>query len=99
MSEVDVLLALGATAMLGSVLRYLMPDLDIADLRQKLNRLVLAVFLPALNFKVIYGAEVTGAFWQVPVLALTGLFVTVTAGGVFFPLLPPLPPPPPRPPL
>ena len=30
------------------------PDLDIADLRQKINRLVLADFLSALNFKVIY---------------------------------------------
>lgn len=88
MSQVDVLLALGATALLGSVLRYLMPDLDIADLRQKLNRLVLAVFLPALNFKVIYGAEVDATFWQVPVLALSGLLVTVAAGIAVYSLLP-----------
>jgi len=88
MSEPQVLLALGATALLGAVLRYLMPDLDIADLRQKLNRLVLAVFLPALNFKVIYGAEVNRAFWQVPVLALSGLLVTVAAGSALYGLLP-----------
>ena len=67
MSEPEVLLTLGVTVLLGSTLRYLLTDLDIADLRVKLNRLVLAVFLPALNFKVIYGAQVTRTFWQVPV--------------------------------
>jgi len=88
MSEVDVLLALGATAVLGSVLRYVMPDLDVADLRQKLNRLVLAVFLPALFLKVIYGAQVDAAFWQVPVLALGGLLITVATGIAVYSLLP-----------
>jgi hypothetical protein len=88
MSEPEVLLALGITALLGSVLRYLLPDLDVVDLRQKINRLVLAVFLPALNFKVIYGATVDRAFWQVPVLALAGLLVTVTVGSLVYGLLP-----------
>jgi len=87
-SEPEVLLALGLTALLGSVLRYLLPDLDFVDLRQKLNRLVLAVFLPALNFKVIYGAQVSAAFWQVPVLALAGLVTTVAAGSLVYALLP-----------
>jgi hypothetical protein len=44
-------------AFLGGSLRYLLPDLDIDELRPKINRLVLAVFLPALNFRVIYDAE------------------------------------------
>jgi predicted permease len=87
-SEPEVLLALGLTALLGSMLRYLLPDLDVVDLRQKLNRLVLAVFLPALNFKVIYSARVTAAFWQVPVLALAGLLVTVTIGVLVYAVLP-----------
>jgi predicted permease len=87
-SEPEVLLTLGITALLGSLLRYLLPDLDFVDLRQKLNRLVLAVFLPALNFKVIYGAQVDAAFWQVPVLALTGLALTVTLGMLVYALLP-----------
>lgn len=88
MSETQVLLSLGLTALLGSVLRYLMPDLDFAELRQKLNRLVLAVFLPALNFKVIYGATVDATFWQIPLLALGGLLLTVAVGGLVYGLLP-----------
>lgn len=88
MSEPQVLLALGLTALLGSVLRYALPDLDIPDLRQKLNRLVLAVFLPALNFKVIYGATVDAAFWQVPVLALGGLVLTAATGVLVYAVLP-----------
>lgn len=88
MSEPEVLLSLGLTALLGSMLRYLLPDLDVVDLRQKLNRLVLAVFLPALNFKVIYSAHVSAAFWQVPVLALGALLITVTLGTVLYALLP-----------
>ena len=88
MSEPEVLLTLGVTVLLGSTLRYLLTDLDVADLRLKLNRLVLAVFLPALNFKVIYGAQVTRTFWQVPVLALFGLLVCVAVGSLIYGLLP-----------
>jgi len=87
-SEPQVLLTLGIIALLGSLMRYLLPDLDFLDLRQKLNRLVLAVFLPALNFKVIYGAQVTAAFWQVPILALAGLALTVATGMAVYALLP-----------
>lgn len=91
MTETDVLLALGLTALLGSLLRYLLPDLDVDRLRLKLNRLVLAVFLPALNFKVIYGATVTTAFWQVPALALGALLLTAAVGIAIYAALP-LPP-------
>ncbi len=88
MSETTVLLALGLTALLGSTLRYLLPELDVDALRLKLNQLVLAVFLPALNFKVIYGASVTDAFWQVPVLALGALLLTAAAGMLVYAALP-----------
>src|SRR5262245_7104546 len=87
-TESNVLLMLGAMALLGSSLRYLMPDLDVPELRQKINRLVLAVLLPALTFKVIAGAEVGVAFWQVPVLALGGLLLTAGVASLAYGLLP-----------
>ena len=71
---------LAFTVLLGSQLRYWLPDLDIPDLRQKLNRLVLTIFLPALTFKVIYGADIGGAFWQVAIGLLIGIPVAVGAG-------------------
>lgn len=80
MTAHNVLGMLALTALLGSQLRYWLPDLDIQDLRLKINRLVLAIFLPALTFKVIYSADIGGAFWQVPLLALAGLVVTVSIG-------------------
>lgn len=88
MSEREVLGMLGLTALLGSQLRYWLPDLDIPDLRQKLNRLVLAVFLPALTFKVIYTTEITGVFWQVPLLAMMGVMLSTAAGMLIYGLLP-----------
>jgi predicted permease len=71
-------------AFLGGSLRYLFPDLNIDELRPKINRLVLAVFLPALNFRVIYDAELGEELWQVPLCALTGLAVILTAGHLIY---------------
>jgi predicted permease len=65
-----------------------MPDLDVGALRVPINRLVLAVFLPALNFEVIYTASVGKEFWQVPALALGGLAVTLAAGALVYGRLP-----------
>jgi len=44
-----VFLALAVVVALWSALRYLTPDLDVGALRVRINRLVLAVFLPALK--------------------------------------------------
>src|SRR5262245_30988693 len=83
-----VFLALAAVVALGGALRYLMPDLDVGALRVRINRLVLAVFLPALIFEVVYTASVGKEFWQVPALALGGLAVTLAAGALVYSRLP-----------
>jgi len=80
----SVFVEMALVAFLGGSLRYLLHDLDIDELRPKINRLVLTVFLPALNFRVIYDAELGEELWQVPLCALTGLVVIITAGHLLY---------------
>jgi predicted permease len=84
----EVFLALALIALLGSLLRVLLPELDVSDLRVKLHRLVLAVFLPALNFHVLYRAELGHELWQVPVSALAGVAVCLAAALAIYALVP-----------
>jgi hypothetical protein len=84
----DVFLALALIALLGSLLRVLLPDLDVSDLRVKLHRLVLAVFLPVLNFHVLYHADLGHEPWQVPASALAGVVVCLAVAAAIYALLP-----------
>jgi len=74
----SVFLALGLMAIAGSALNYLLPDLDLDYTRRACGRLVLTVFLPALNFEVVYQLPITSTFWQVPLVLTVGIVVCVT---------------------
>src|SRR5215467_14347182 len=80
----SVFVEMAFIAFLGGSLRYLLLDLDIDELRPKINRLVLTLFLPALNFRVLYNAELGPELWQVPFCALTGLVVVVATGSLVY---------------
>jgi predicted permease len=77
---ITVFLALACIVAAGSVLIYIFPDIEIDSLRVNLNKLVLYVFLPALNFKVIYAAQLGAEFWQLPILAFATVFVGLIFG-------------------
>ena len=66
-----VFLALGLMAIAGSALNHLLPDLDLDYTRRACGRLVLSVFLPALNFEVVYRLPIDRTFWQVPLALAT----------------------------
>jgi predicted permease len=68
----SVFLALGIIAILGSVIGFLVRDLDVDRARRSCSTLVLYVFLPALAFDAIYGAPLGSTFWQVPIVMLAG---------------------------
>lgn len=72
---VSVLLALGLIAGIGSLLRYLVKDLDIDMARKMIGTLVLNIFLPALVFRVIYTAEIGAEFYQIPLIMLLSILV------------------------
>lgn len=72
---VSVLLALGLIAGIGSLLRYLVKDLDIDMARKMIGTLVLNIFLPALVFWVIYTAEIGAEFYQIPLIMLLSILV------------------------
>ena len=67
-----VFLALGTIAILGSVIGFLVRDLDIERARRSCSTLVLYVFLPALAFDAVYSAPLGRTFWQVPIVMLVG---------------------------
>ncbi len=77
-------IVLALIALLGSLLRYLLPDLDVDRARQMIGVLVLHIFLPALNFRVIVQSELGEQFWQVPLCAAGALAVCLLAGFVAY---------------
>jgi predicted permease len=80
--------ALACIVALGSVLMYLFRDLNIDSLRQNINKLVLYIFLPALNFNVIYTAQIGHEFWQLPVLAFVSVFILAAIGVLIYTFVP-----------
>lgn len=76
-AAVPVFLALACVAFIGGSLYRILPDVDVARLRRDLNRLVLMVLLPALNFHVIYSAKLGRQIWMVPTAAAGALFAIV----------------------
>jgi predicted permease len=67
-----VFLAPGTIAIPGSVIGFLVPDLDVERARRSCSTLVLYVFLPALAFDTVYSASRGRTLWQVPIVMLTG---------------------------
>ncbi|MEB3209389.1 MAG: AEC family transporter [Synechococcus sp.] len=69
----DVLLALGLLALLGSLLRYWLPDFDVEAARRSIGVLVLNVFLPALVFRVICSVPSGPEMVQIPLVMGIGV--------------------------
>lgn len=74
---ISVFAALACIVILGSLLLYILPDVQVDALRQSINKIVLTIFLPALNFNVIYKAKIGHQFWQLPVLAFSSVLILV----------------------
>jgi hypothetical protein len=83
----SVFISLACVVVLGTVLIYLFPAMHVDTLRKHLNQLVLAIFLPALNFKVIYTAKIGMEFWQLPLIALGGLLLSLAVGAASYAFL------------
>lgn len=88
-----VFLALALVIVVGSILVYILPDFPVDQVRQNINKLVLYIFLPALNFQVVYSSTIGHEFWQIPVLAALGIIIGVILGVLLYL---PLKHPPPR---
>jgi predicted permease len=80
----SVLLALGLIAGIGSVLRYLLPDLDGELARRTIGTLVLNVFLPALVFRVITTASLGPETLQIPLVMLLAILLCLAAATLAF---------------
>jgi predicted permease len=80
----SVFAALACIVFLGSMVSYLFPEMSVDKLRQNINKLVLYIFLPALNFKVIYSAQIGHEFWQLPVLSFLGVVAAVIVGVITY---------------
>ncbi|MDJ0534812.1 MAG: AEC family transporter [Xenococcaceae cyanobacterium MO_207.B15] len=75
-----VFLALALITLIGSLLRYLFPQLDIDQLRKSLNLLVLYIFLPALIFRVVYTSSVGEEFYKIPIAIASGIISCLILG-------------------
>ncbi len=67
------LLALGLIALVGSLLRYVLVDLDVEAARRTIGLLVLNVFLPALVFRVICSMPTGPEMLQIPLVMAIGV--------------------------
>lgn len=79
-----VLLALGLIACIGSILRYLLHDLDVEMARRVIGDLVLNIFLPALVFRVIFTAQMGAENYQIPLVMLLSILVCLAISIVVF---------------
>lgn len=76
----SVFLALALITLIGSLLRYIFPEVDIDQLRRSINLLVLYIFLPALIFRVIYTSSVGDEFFKIPLAIATGILACLILG-------------------
>lgn len=83
-----VFLALGMIAILGSIIGFLLRDLDVERARRSCSTLVLYVFLPALAFDAVYKASLGPTFWQVPLVMLAGAVACLAVAIPVFSLMP-----------
>ncbi|MEW5736446.1 MAG: AEC family transporter [Thermodesulfobacteriota bacterium] len=85
---ITVFLSLAAIALVGSMLRHILPGVDIDGFRKNINRLVLFTILPALIFNVVYRAEIGKDFILVPLSAATGILSALALALAAFRFLP-----------
>jgi predicted permease len=82
-----VFLALGLVSLIGSLVHWWLPDLDIAFTRRVAGVLVINVFLPALNFEVVYKLPIDKTFWEVPlILSVAAMACVIVAMVVLLPI-------------
>ena len=81
---VNVFISLAIIAAIGSVCRYIFPEIDIENLRKSISKLVLFIILPALIFNVIYNAGIGKEFIHVPVAALGGIIAALVLSSMVF---------------
>lgn len=82
----SVFLPLALIALLGVLLRQLMPAME--DNRRAMNQMVLYVFLPALVFHSIMSVPIDRLFYEIPLAAASGVFVCLAVGFLVFRFLP-----------
>ena len=80
----NVFISLALIASVGSVLRFIFPDMDIEYFRKSINKLVLYIILPALIFNVVYHAEVGKEFYHIPVSAFGGIVAALILASLVF---------------
>ncbi|MFO1159748.1 MAG: AEC family transporter [Reyranellaceae bacterium] len=82
----SVFLPLALIAVLGVFLRQTIPSME--DNRRAMNQMVLYVFLPALVFHSVMGAPIDRLFYEIPLVAASGVFVCLAVGFLVFRFLP-----------
>jgi len=80
----NVFISLALIASVGSVLRFVFPDMDIEYFRKSINKLVLYIILPALIFNVVYQAEVGKEFYDIPISAFGGIVAALILASLVF---------------
>lgn len=73
----SVFIAMAIIVFIGSMITYMFADIQVDSLRLNINKLVLYIFLPALNFNVLYQAQIGHEMWQLPVLAISGILISI----------------------
>lgn len=81
---IDVFISLAIITGLGSILRFIFPDIDIENFRRSINRLVLYIVLPALIFNIITQADPGAEFYQVPIAAIVGISMSLLLAILIF---------------
>ena len=88
MATTNVFLALALIAVVGSSLRFFLPDFDLDEARRICGRLVLVVFLPALNFEVVYRMPLDATFWRAPLVMGAAAIACALIGAVVLGVIP-----------
>lgn len=82
----SVFLPLAAIVLLGALLRHFGADME--DKRRTLNQLVLYVFLPALVFHTVMDSQLDRLFYEIPLVAATGVLGSLAVAFAVFHFLP-----------
>jgi predicted permease len=81
---VSIFAAIALIVFIGTLIRYFFPQMDVDNFRLNLNKLVLNVFLPCLNFEVIYLAHIGDEIWKVMFVAFCIIVVCLSLGAICY---------------
>jgi len=81
---INVFLSLGLIAFIGSMLRYIIPGIEVESFRQSINKMVMFILLPSLIFSVFYRGTVGPELYVIPLAALAGLVTTLIFATLIF---------------